>query len=305
MTEFGRVLTAMVTPFDERGAVDYERAKELALALLDSGTDGLVLSGTTGEGPALSAEEKLRLFAEVRSAIGNRGTIFAGTTNYNTAESIELSREAARHGADGILGTVPYYNKPPQEGLYQHFKAIAEAVDLPMLLYNVPSRTVTNMLPETTVRLSRIENIIGIKDAGENLQGTAKIIEESAPGFRVWSGNDSDTLAILAVGGYGIVSVASHLIGRQIQAMIQCYLDGRATEAAEIHRRTLPLVQALFVTTNPIPLKYALNRAGFAVGSPRLPLVEPDAKSAALIDAALDRATIDLPVPVGAGAVLG
>ena len=305
MTEFGRVLTAMVTPFDEQGSVDYERAKELALALLDSGTDGLVLSGTTGEGPTLSAEEKLRLFAEVRSAIGNRGTIFAGTTNYNTAESIELSHEAARHGADGILGTVPYYNKPPQEGLYQHFKAIAEAVDLPILLYNVPSRTVTNMLPETTVRLSRIENIIGIKDAGENLQGTAKIIAESAPGFRVWSGNDSDTLAILAVGGYGVVSVASHLIGRQIQAMIQCYLDGRPTEAAEIHRRTLSLVQALFVTTNPIPLKYALNRVGFAVGSPRLPLVEPDAKSAALIDATLDRATIDLPVPVGAGAVLG
>jgi 4-hydroxy-tetrahydrodipicolinate synthase len=305
MTEFGRVLTAMVTPFDEQGSVDYERAKELALALLDSGTDGLVLSGTTGEGPTLSAEEKLRLFAEVRSAIGNRGTIFAGTTNYNTAESIELSREAAVRGADGILGTVPYYNKPPQEGLYQHFKAIAEAVDLPMLLYNVPSRTVTNMLPETTVRLSRIENIIGIKDAGENLQGTAKIIGESAPGFRVWSGNDSDTLAILAVGGYGVVSVASHLIGRQIQAMIQCYLDGRPTDAAEIHRRTLPLVQALFVTTNPIPLKYALNRVGFAVGSPRLPLVEPDVKSAALIDAALDRATIDLPVPVGAGAVLG
>src|SRR6266487_285998 len=305
MTEFGRVLTAMVTPFDEQGRVDYERAKQLALALLDSGTDGLVLSGTTGEGPTLTSEEKLRLFSEVRSAIGSRGTIVAGTTNYNTAESIELSLEAARHGADGILGTVPYYNKPPQEGLYQHFKAIAEAVDLPMLLYNVPSRTVTNMLPETTVRLSRIENIIGVKDAGENLQGTAKIIEESAPGFRVWSGNDSDTLAILAVGGYGVVSVASHLIGRQIQAMIQCYLDGRPTEAAEIHRRTLSLVQALFVTTNPIPLKYALNRVGFAVGSPRLPLVEPDAKSAALIDATLDRATIDLPVPVGAGAVLG
>jgi 4-hydroxy-tetrahydrodipicolinate synthase len=305
MTEFGRVLTAMVTPFDEQGSVDYECAKELALALLDSGTDGLVLSGTTGEGPTLTGEEKMRLFAEVRSAIGNRGTILAGTTNYNTAESIELSREAARHGADGILGTVPYYNKPPQEGLYQHFKTIAEAIDLPILLYNVPSRTVTNMLPETTVRLSRIENIIGIKDAGENLQGTAKIIEESAPGFRVWSGNDSDTLPILALGGYGVVSVASHLIGRQIQAMIQHFLDGRHGEAAEIHRRTLPLVQALFVTTNPIPLKYALDRVGFAVGSPRLPLVEPDVKSAALIDAALDRATVDLPVPVGAAAVLG
>src|SRR5438067_12224247 len=305
MTEFGRVLTAMVTPFDERGRVDCERAKELALALLDSGTDGLVLSGTTGEGPTLTSEEKLRLFAEVRSAIGNRGAIIAGTTNYNTAESIELSLEAADQGVDGILGTVPYYNKPPQEGLYQHFKAIAEAVDLPLLLYNVPSRTSTNMLPETTVRLSKLDNVVGIKEASGNFDGVAKIIEESAPGFRVWSGDDSATLPILALGGYGIVSVLSHLIGRQIQAMIQHFLDGRPADAAEIHRRTLPLVQSMFVTTNPIPLKYALNRVGFAVGPPRLPLVEPDAKTAAVIDAALAEATIDLPVPVGVAGVLG
>ena len=305
MTEFGRVLTAMVTPFDEQGRVDYERAKQLALALLDSGTDGLVLSGTTGESPTLTNEEKLRLYEEVRSAIGNRGQIVAGTCNYNTAESIELSREAARVGVDGILGTVPYYNKPPQEGLYQHFRTIAEAVDLPMILYNVPSRTVTNMSAETTIRLSEIENIVGIKDAGGNLDVTAKIIEESAPGFKLWSGDDSSTLPILAVGGYGIVSVASHLIGRQIQAMIQHFLDGRHTEAAEIHRRTLPLVHSLFVTTNPIPLKYALNRVGFAVGAPRLPLVEPDAKTAEVIDAALGRATIDLPVMAGAVGVLG
>jgi 4-hydroxy-tetrahydrodipicolinate synthase len=303
MTEFGRVLTAMVTPFDEQGRVDYERAKQLALALLDSGSDGLVLSGTTGESPTLSVEEKMRLFAEVRAAVGNRGAIVAGTANYNTAESIELSLEAARQGVDGILGTVPYYNKPPQEGLYQHFRALAEAVDLPILLYNVPSRTATNMLPETTIRLSHIDNIVGIKEASGNFEAVAKIIEESAPGFRVWSGDDSTTLPILALGGYGIVSVASHLIGRQIQAMIQHFLDGRHSEAADIHRRTLPLVQSLFVTTNPIPLKYALNRVGFAVGSPRLPLVEPDVKSAETIDAALARSTIDLPVPVGA--VLG
>jgi 4-hydroxy-tetrahydrodipicolinate synthase len=305
MTQFGRVLTAMVTPFDEQGRVDYERAKQLALSLLDSGTDGLVLSGTTGESPTLTAEEKLRLFKEVRSAIGSRGTIIAGTANYNTAESIELSREAARVGVDGILGTVPYYNKPPQEGLYRHFKALAEAVDLPILLYNVPSRTVTNMLPETTIRLSQIENIIGIKEASGNFDAIAKIIEESAPGFKVWSGDDVSTLLIMSIGGYGIVSVASHLIGRQIQAMLQHFLDGRHAEAADIHRRTLPLIQSLFVTTNPIPLKYALNRVGFAVGSPRLPLVEPDAKQAEAIDAALNRATIDLQVPVGAGAVFG
>jgi 4-hydroxy-tetrahydrodipicolinate synthase len=305
MTEFGRVLTAMVTPFDAGGRVDYERAKQLALALLDSGTDGLVLAGTTGESPTLSTDEKLRLFGEVRSAIGQRGAIFAGATNYNTAESIELSQEAVHQGVDGILGTVPYYNKPPQEGLYRHFKAIAEAVDVPLLLYNVPSRTVTNMLPETTIRLSEIDNIVGVKEASGNLEAVARIVQESEPGFRVWSGDDSATLPILAVGGYGIVSVASHLIGRQIQAMVQHFVEGRHGEAAEIHRRTLPLVQALFVVTNPIPLKYALNRIGFSVGAPRLPLVEADEKSAAVIDAALARATIDLPVPVGAGAVLG
>jgi 4-hydroxy-tetrahydrodipicolinate synthase len=305
MTEFGRVLTAMVTPFDERGRVDYERAKELALALLDSGTDGLVLAGTTGESPTLTTDEKLRLFAEVRSAIGNLGTIVAGTANYNTAESVELSKEAARVGVDAILGTVPYYNKPPQEGLYRHFRLLAEEVGLPIILYNVPSRTVTNMLPETTIRLSEVDGIIGIKEASGNFEGIARIIQESRPGFRVWSGDDSSTMPILSIGGYGIVSVASHLIGRQIQSMIQCFLDGRVSEAAEIHRRTLPLVQSLFVTTNPIPLKYALNRVGFSVGSPRLPLVEPDEKAAAVIDAALARATVDLPVPVGAGAVLG
>lgn len=303
MTELGRVLTAMVTPFDDQGRVDYERAKQLALALLDSGTDGFVLAGTTGESPTLSTEEKLRLFVEVRSAIGDRGAIVAGTTNYNTRESIELSVLAEREGVDAILGTVPYYNKPPQEGLYQHFKAIAQAVDLPLLLYNVPTRTVTNMLPETTIRLSQIDNVVGVKEASGNFDAIARIIEDSRTGFRVWSGDDSATLPILALGGYGIVSVASHLIGRQIQAMIQFFLDGRHEEAAEIHRRTLPLVQSLFVTTSPIPLKYALNRVGFSVGAPRLPLVEADQRSAEVVDAALSAATIDL--PVGVTSVLG
>jgi 4-hydroxy-tetrahydrodipicolinate synthase len=300
MAEFGRVLTAMVTPFDGAGEVDYERAKELAAALVDSGSDGLVLSGTTGESPTLTNEEKLRLFREVRSAVGSSATIVAGTCNYNTAESIELSREAARAGVDGLLGTVPYYNKPPQDGLYAHFKTIAEAVDLPIILYNVPSRTVTNMLPETTIRLSGIENIVGVKEASGNFDAVAKIIEESRPGFKVWSGDDIATLPIMALGGYGIVSVASHLVGRQIQEMIGHHLGGRPAEAARIHRRLRPFFNALFVTTNPIPLKYALGRVGFPVGRPRLPLVEPDEKSAAAIDAELRRATIDLRVPTPA-----
>lgn len=297
MTTFGRVLTAMVTPFDESGQVDYQKARELAAALLDSGTDGLVLTGTTGESPTLSTEEKLRLYGEIRSAIGGRGQIIAGSCNYNTAESIELSREAQRIGVDGILGTVPYYNKPPQEGLYQHFRTIAEAVPLPMILYNVPTRTVTNMLPETTIRLSEIDSIVGIKEASGNLEGIAKIIENSSPGFRVWSGDDSSTLPILSIGGYGIVSVAAHLVGKQIQRMIQAYLGGDPEGAARLHRAMLPLVNSMFVVTNPIPLKYALNKMGFQVGTPRLPLVEIDARSAAVVDAALAGATIDLPVP--------
>jgi len=300
MTEFGHVLTAMITPFDAQGAVDYRRAQELAEALVASGTDGLVLSGTTGESPTLTTEEKLRLFREIRSAIGTRATIVAGTCNYNTHESIELSLEAKEAGVDGILGTVPYYNKPPQHGLYAHFKAIAEAVDLPIILYNVPSRTATNMSAETTIRLSQISNIVGIKDAGGDLQVTAQIVEESAPGFKVWSGDDVMTLPILSVGGYGIVSVASHLVGKQIQEMIGHFVAGRVGEAAASHRRLRPFFNALFVTTNPIPLKYALRKVGFDVGTPRLPLVEPDDKSAAAIDAALASAQIDLPVPTHA-----
>ncbi len=296
MTTFGRVLTAMVTPFDDAGKIDFEQAKRLALALLESGTDGLVLTGTTGESPTLTSEEKLRLYSEVRAAIGGRAPIIAGTCNYNTAESIELSREAQKLGVDGILGTVPYYNKPPQEGLYQHFKTIAEAVPLPMIMYNVPTRTVTNMLPETTIRLSEIDNIVGIKEASGNFDGISKIIQKSMPGFLVWSGDDSSTLPIMSLGGYGIVSVASHLIGRQIQRMVQNFLRGEVEEASSLHRAMLPLVNALFVVTNPIPLKYALNRVGFKVGKPRLPLVEIDAKSAAVVDAALEGATVDLPV---------
>ena len=300
MVEFGRVLTAMVTPFDEAGRVDYECAKHLATALVDSGSDGLVLAGTTGESPTLSSEEKLRLFREIRSAIGQRGTIVAGTTNYNTAESIELSQEAAREGIDGILGTVPYYNKPPQDGLYAHFKAIAEAVQVPMILYNVPSRTVTNMLPETTVRLSKLETIVGVKEASGNFDAIAQIVEESRPGFKVWSGDDIATLPILSLGGYGIVSVASHLVGQQISQMIRHHVEGRPDEAAAIHRRLRPFFNALFVTTNPIPLKYALERVGFPVGQPRLPLVPLDQKSAAVVDAQLERATIDLRMPAHA-----
>lgn len=296
MPEIGRLLTAMVTPFDASGAVDYELAGRLAGALVDSGSDGVVVSGTTGESPTLSAAEKVRLFREVKSALGSRGTVVAGVGNYSTAESVELAREAEHAGADGLLLVVPYYNKPPQEGLYRHFKTIAESTSLPCILYNVPTRTITNMLPETVLRLRDVPNVVGIKEASGNLEQVGKIIADCGPEFRVWSGNDGDTFPIVALGGYGVVSVTSHLVGRQIKQMIELTLAGQLAAAAAIHHRLMPITNAMFLVSNPIPVKYAVNRVGYRVGAPRLPLIEPDAKTAAAIDAELARTQIDLPV---------
>ena len=300
MKTIGRVLTAMVTPFDDRGEVDYAQAKRLAQALVASGTEGLVVTGTTGESPTLSNDEKLRMYTAVKEAVGDRATVIAGTTTYNTAESIHLTKEADRLGVDAFLLTVPYYNNPPQEGLYQHFKAIAAATDRPCVLYNVPSRTVRNMEASTTIRLSLIENMAGVKEASANYDQIAKIIEGARPGFRVWSGNDSDTLPLLAMGGYGIVSVVAHLTGLQVKAMVDKFLSGDTEGAAKIHRHLLPLVNALFLVANPIPVKFMLNTIGFNVGKPRLPLVEPDEKTAAQIKETLAKYHIDLPVAVGA-----
>src|SRR5262252_4430539 len=275
----GRLLTAMVSPFDASGKLDLEQAKRLAEALLDSGTRGLVVCGTTGESPTLSNQEKLALLEATCEVAHARGaTIIAGTTTYNTAESIELSREAAHLGVDGILGTVPYYNNPPQEGLFQHFSAIARAADLPMILYNIPSRSPRNMEAATTLRLAReVSNIVGVKEASANFKQIGEIIRGAPEGFRVWSGNDGDILTILALGGYGVVSVAAHLVGQHIASLIQAYASGESARAAEIHHRLMPLVDALFVTSSPIPWKYALNRVGMRVGETRLPLVPIDA----------------------------
>ncbi|MBI4300229.1 MAG: 4-hydroxy-tetrahydrodipicolinate synthase [Chloroflexi bacterium] len=295
MQKLGRLITAMVTPFADDGSVDTQQAKRLALALLDSGSDGLVVSGTTGESPTLTREEKLALFSEIKRTVGDLGAVVAGTGTYSTAESIELTREAERRGVDGILLVVPYYNKPTQEGLYQHFAAIARSTNLPCIVYNVPSRTVTNLAAETVARLSRIENIVGVKEASGNLEQISKIIQDSREGFLVWSGNDSDTLPLLAVGGYGVISVVSHLVGRQLKEMIDRFLSGDGDRAAALHRRLLPLINAMFVVSNPIPVKYALNVAGYRVGKPRLPLLEPDEKTAAQIRSAMQGYQIDLP----------
>ena len=298
MSEIGRLLTAMVTPFAADGSVDYEAAQRLALALLDSGSDGLVVAGTTGESPTLTHDEKLRLFAEVKSAVGERGAVIAGAGSNSTAESVELTREAERTGVDGVLLVVPYYNKPTQEGLARHFEAIAAATKLPCIPYNVPSRTSVNMTAETTVRLSQIDNIVGIKEASGNLVQISRIIAGAPEGFRVWSGSDEDTLPILKLGGYGAVSVISHLVGRQVRAMIEDSVAGRGEEATSTHQRLLSLIDALFTVANPIPVKYALGQLGCSVGGLRLPLCEPDASTAERIMAEVRRHRIDLPVAV-------
>jgi 4-hydroxy-tetrahydrodipicolinate synthase len=297
--EIGRLLTAMVTPFDGEGNVDYEQARRLARALLDSGSDGVVVAGTTGEAPTLSHGEKLRLFAAVKEAVGGRGAVLGGTGTNSTAATVELSQEAERAGVDALLLTAPYYNKPTQEGLYRHFEAVARATGLPCVLYNIPSRTGVNVTAETTVRLSRIPNIAGVKEASGDLVQIARIIDGAGDGFRVWSGDDAVTLPILAVGGYGVIAVVSHLAGAQMRQMIDHYLAGRAAEAARIHRRLLPLMQTLMTTaSNPSPVKYALNQVGFRVGAPRLPLVEPEGAAAEQIVAEVRRQQIDLAVTV-------
>ena len=295
MIDFGRLLTAMVTPLDGKGEVDFEQAQRLALALLESGSDGVVVSGTTGESPTLTKEEKLRLFAEVKRAVGNRGSVIAGTGTYSTQESIALTKEAEATGVDAAMAVVPYYNRPTQEGLYQHFEAIAQGTKLPLLLYNVPSRTVTNLNADTAVRLSHIRNIVGVKEASGNLDQAARILRDAEPGFLVYSGNDADTFPLMALGAHGVISVASHLVGIQMKQMMEHLLEGEVARAAEIHLRLLPLCNALFLAPNPIPVKYALNYVGFPVGGYRLPLTPPDQKSAEALEGVLEGCTIDLP----------
>lgn len=297
MAELGRLLTAMVTPFDRDLAVDYAQAGALARALVASGSDGLVVTGTTGENPALEPEENHRLWATVKEAVGDSATVIAGSGTNGTGETIRLSRSAQQAGADALLLVVPYYNKPTQEGLYRHFKAVAESTSLPCILYNVPGRTIVNMSAETTLRLAHeVPNIVGIKEASGDFAQMARIVAGAPTGFKVWSGNDTDTFGLLCLGGYGVVSVTSHLIGKQIQRLMALVLEGRLEEAAAEHTRQLPLSQGLFVVSNPIPVKYALNKVGLRVGGLRLPLVEADARTAAFLDDLLAGYAIDLPV---------
>jgi 4-hydroxy-tetrahydrodipicolinate synthase len=300
MKKLGRLLTAMVTPFkDNEGQdLDYEQARKLALALLDAGNDGLVVGATTGEAPTLSWEEEIRLFKEIKSAVGNKGDVIAYTGSNSTAEAVEATEKAEKTGVDACLSVVPYYNKPDQEGIYQHFKAIAASTKLGVIMYNIPSRVVINMEPETIGRLSKIPNIIGVKEASANMEHVAKTLNAigDRKDFYIWSGNDNDTFPIMALGGYGVIGVTTHITGKQYKKMMDLLLAGKVAEAAAIHRHLVPLVNALFSAPNPCPIKYALNHLGFRVGKPRLPLVEPDEKTANNIRETMKKYTIDLKI---------
>jgi 4-hydroxy-tetrahydrodipicolinate synthase len=274
---FGKVLTAMVTPFSKDGAVDYAVAERLADHLVRHGSDGLVVCGTTGESPTLTWDEEYQLFQVVKQAVAGRAKIIAGTGSNSTHEAIEATRKAAQLGLDGSLQVVPYYNKPPQEGLLQHFGQIAQAVpDLPLMLYNIPGRTGCNMAVETVAKLAEIPSIVAIKEASGSLDQVSQIRRATPSDFAIYSGDDSLTLPLLAVGGAGVVSVASHLVGDHLQQMVQAYESGQTRLATDIHLSLLPLFKVLFITANPIPVKLALTLGGWEVGSVRLPLCPAD-----------------------------
>lgn len=270
---FGRVSTAMVTPFDNKGNIDFPKTTLLVNYLIENGSDSLVVGGTTGESPTLSQEEKLALFRHVVKAVNGRVPVVAGTGSNNTYASVEFTKKAVETGIDAIMVVVPYYNKPSQEGMYQHFKTIAEATELPVMLYNVPGRAVAKISPQTVIRLSEISNITAVKEASGDLDAMTEIIANTPDDFLLYSGDDGLTLPILSIGGTGVVSVASHVIGNEMQEMIKVFLEGSVREASKLHGRLLPVMNGLFAAPSPAPVKTALQFKGMDVGSVRLPLI--------------------------------
>ncbi len=270
---FGRILTAMVTPMNEALEVDYEEAKRLAQYLVNHGSDGVVVCGTTGESPTVTDEEKVELFRVVKEALGQK-TVIAGVGSYSTAASIALANKAATTGVDGLLVVVPYYNKPSQEGMFQHFKAIAEATSLPLMLYNIPSRTSVNLLPETVKRLSEISNIVALKESAGSLDQVSELKRMLPSTFSIYSGDDSMTLPMLALGCNGIVSVAAHVVGEEMKEMVDAWFDGDTALATRWHLDLFPIFKGIFVTSNPVPIKFLMNMIGIKAGGVRLPLAK-------------------------------
>lgn len=271
--KFGQVITAMATPFDSDGEIDFQATTNLVEYLIDNGSDGIVVAGTTGESPTLSTDEKVALFVHVVTVADGRAKIIAGTGSNNTRASVALTQQAEQAGVDGVMLVTPYYNKPSQEGMYRHFEAIANATTLPVMLYNIPGRSVVNLSVDTIVRLSLIDNITCVKEASGDLDAASEIIERTSSDFAVYSGDDSLTLPMLSIGGTGIVSVASHIIGNDMQQMIKLFRTGDTAGAAALHRKLLPTMKALFAAPSPSPVKAALNLSGVPVGGVRLPML--------------------------------
>ncbi|MCA1839059.1 MAG: 4-hydroxy-tetrahydrodipicolinate synthase [Actinomycetota bacterium] len=289
---FGDLITAMVTPFDDEGKVDLGGAQALADWLVDHGSDGLVVVGSTGEAPTLSDEEKIDLWKAVTEAVGGKAKVIAGTGTYDTAHSIHLTKKAESIGVDAILTVTPYYNRPPQEGLYAHFRAIAESTALPVILYDIPIRSARKIEHQTIMRLAEVSNIAAVKDACGDAQAAARLVAQAPEGFQIYSGNDGDTLPWLAVGAVGVIAVASHVVGPQMTEMISLFHSGDAEGARKIHLDLMEVFDAMSITTNPIPVKAAMELLGHKVGPPRLPLVPATEEERAKLKQVLSKAGV-------------
>ncbi|MDJ0696605.1 4-hydroxy-tetrahydrodipicolinate synthase [Mastigocoleus sp. MO_188.B34] len=292
MVDFGKVLTAMVTPLNPDGSVNYDVAASLAKYLVENGTETVVVCGTTGESPTLNLDEEYQLFSTVLEAVAGKALVMAGCGSNSTKEAIVATQKAEKLGVHGTLQVVPYYNKPPQAGLYKHFQTISQASELPVLLYNIPGRTGCTLEVETVARLAEISNIVGIKESTGRTERVSEIRSLTPAEFQIYSGDDYMTLPLLAVGAKGIVSVASHLVGNELQQMIQAFNFGQVGVATEIHLRLFPLFKALFATSNPILIKEALRLQGWDVGFTRLPLYETNSKASETLAEVLQKLSL-------------
>lgn len=287
MARFGRVVTAMVTPFTDDLSLDVDRAQELAGWLVDHGSDGLVVTGSTGESATLTDDEKVTMWRAVAEAVGDRATVIAGTGTYDTAHSIHLSEEAEKAGADGLLIVTPYYNKPPQRGLVEHFTRVAHSTGLPNIVYNIPGRTGTRIAHETLLRLGEVDNIVAVKDSTGDFEALARLVAEAPDGFEVYTGDDWATFGSVCLGASGVISVAAHVAGERMGQMIALIEAGDLASARKINSELLPVFDAMFITSNPIPLKKAMELIGQPVGRPRLPLLEANQDETSRIEIAL------------------
>lgn len=271
--DLGKIATAMVTPFQESGKIDFEAVEQIIEHLLSTGTDSIVVCGTTGESPTLTEAEKLALIDFTVKQVAGRAPVIAGTGSNNTAQTIEFTKKVENLGVDGAMIVAPYYNKPNQRGLYEHFQSVAKETHLPIVVYNVPGRTSSNISAKTTIELSKIPNIQVVKEASGSLDQMTEILADAPSDFRVYSGDDGLTLPLLAIGGHGVISVAAHIVGSEMKEMIQAFEEGNHARAAKIHQALLPLIKELFKNPNPVPVKYGMSKVGFQIENVRLPLV--------------------------------